>query len=163
MLAWTNKAELAVLRNRDDLATAALQEKARCMQQVHTSELQLAEICAALLQQSGDMERLQARLHDAKARERTVSTLYKTAQSRLSLRKKMFDARVDDALVRFERLETNLDDIESAVEAYDLGRNPRLADALGKLSIEDASINELQELKARQRNSSPLILESQNR
>ena len=158
---WAHKAEVAVLKDRSDLAVAALQAKARSTLMLQTLEQQLATLSHSLLQQNADMEKLQARLQEAKARERTVSTLHGTAKSRLKMRRHLFDHRVDDALLQFERLENCLDDIEGKVESYDLGQNRQLSEALGQLTIESTSTTELAELQLRLANNpTPLALES---
>ncbi|MCW5625496.1 MAG: PspA/IM30 family protein [Burkholderiales bacterium] len=158
---WAHKAEVAVLKDRNDLAVAALQAKARSTLMLQTLEQQLATLSHSLLQQNADMEKLQARLQEAKARERTVSTLHGTAKSRLKMRRHLFDHRVDNALLQFERLENCLDDIEGKVESYDLGQNRQLSEALGQLTIESTSTTELAELQLRLANNpTPLALES---
>jgi phage shock protein A len=146
---WQDKAEVAVMKSRDDLATAALQSKARCLQMVQGLEKQLAAIASSLNQQSDDLERLQARLQDAKLRERSFGALHKSAKSRLKLRRKLFDHRLNDALARFEQLESHLDEIEGQVESYDLGRNRELAGNLSALAIEASTASELSDLKMR--------------
>lgn len=158
---WAQKAEIAVLKDRNDLAVAALQAKARCALTLQTLEQQLETLTHSLMQQNADMERLQNRMQEAKARERTVSTLYTTAKSRLKLRRHLFDSRVDNAMLRFERIENCLDDIEGKVESYDLGQNRQLSDALSQLTIESTSNVELAELQLRLANNpSPMALES---
>lgn len=157
---WEGKAELAILRDRDDLATAALREKLRASQALQMQESQLASVSTALIQQGSDMEKLRARLVEAKARERTVSTLHKSAKSRLKMRKQMFDTRIDDALMRFERLENSLEDIECEVESFEVGSGRELSQAFGQLSLENVTTSELDELKARVAARSPLILTS---
>jgi phage shock protein A len=146
---WQHKAEIAVVNGRDDLANAALQAKAASQKILMSLEKQLSILVASLSQQSDDLARLQARLHDAKIRERTIGSLHTTARSRLKLRRKLFDYRLGNALARFEQLESHLNEMEGKVESYDLGQTKTLADTLGQLAIESSVTNELAELKVR--------------
>jgi phage shock protein A len=95
------------------------------------------------------MERLQLRLQDAKVRERTIGSLHTTARTRLKLRKKLFDNRLNNALARFEQLESTLNQIEGKVESYDLGQTRSLNENLGQLAIESAVTRELADMKTR--------------
>jgi phage shock protein A len=146
---WQNKAELAVIKGRDDLANAALQAKLASQRTLRTLEKQLAIITNSLELQSEDMARLQVRLQDAKARERTIGALHRTTRARLKLRRRLFDRRLSNALARFEQLENSLDEIEGKVESYDLGQTRTVRDAIGQLAIESSVSDELAELKMR--------------
>jgi phage shock protein A len=146
---WQRKAEVAVMNGRDDLANAALQAKVASQKIVTSLEKQLSILITSLARQSDDLERLQARLQDAKMRERTIGSLHTTARSRLQLRRKLFDHRLSNALARFEQLENHLNQLEGKVESYDLGQTRTLADTLGQLAIESSVSTELAELKLR--------------
>jgi phage shock protein A len=146
---WKQKAEIAVVNGRDDLATAALQAKISNLRMIEMLEKQLAVMVASLSRQSEDMEKLQVRLQDAKVRERTIGSLHTTARMRLKLRKRLFDNRLNNALARFEQLESTLNQIEGKVESYDLGQTRSLSENLGQLAIESTVTRELADLKTR--------------
>src|SRR5690606_19876970 len=101
---WQRKAELAVLKGRDDLAKGALMAKARAAEAVAAVEAQIAQIEDALQKQSEDIGKLQAKLADAKAREKAIVARHKTAASRIKLRTSLYDERVTDAFARFEQV-----------------------------------------------------------
>lgn len=146
---WTQKAEIAVVNGRDDLANAALQAKVSHLKMLDALDKQLAVLVEALSRQSEDMERLQLRLQDAKVRERTIGSLHTTARTRLKLRKKLFDNRLNNALTRFEQLECTLNQIEGRVESYDMGQTRSLSENLGQVAIESAVTRELADMKTR--------------
>jgi phage shock protein A len=146
---WKQKAEVAVVNGRDDLANAALQAKISNLKILDTLEKQRAALVASLSGQSEDMERLQLRLQDAKVRERTIGSLHTTARTRLKLRKKLFDNRLNNALARFEQLESALNQIEGKVESYDLGQTRSLSENLGQMATESAVTRELADMKTR--------------
>jgi phage shock protein A len=146
---WKQKAEVAVVNGRDDLANAALQAKISNLKILDTLEKQRAALVASLSGQSEDMERLQLRLQDAKVRERTIGSLHTTARTRLKLRKKLFDNRLNNALARFEQLESTLNQIEGKVESYDLGQTRSLSENLGQIATDSAVTRELADMKTR--------------
>ena len=146
---WTQKAEIAVVNGRDDLANGALQAKVSNLKMLDALDKHLAVLVEALSRQSEDMERLQLRLQDAKVRERTIGSLHTTARTRLKLRKKLFDNRLNNALTRFEQLECTLNQVEGRVESYDMGQTRSLTENLGQFAIESAVTHELADMKTR--------------
>ena len=150
---WQEKAELALTRGREDLARGALLARSHRAQARASVEKQVAQLVAALAQQNEDITKLQTKLADAKAREASFAQRRATAGNRIKVREKLHDERINDAFLRFETAERQLDHMEGRVEAYDLGRapsrQPTLEDELATLAA-DASMNdELEALKAR--------------
>ena len=96
-----------------------------------------------------DIARLEAKLEDAKARQKALLARHKTASSRLAARKKIHDYKIDDAMIRFEQYTRRIDDVESRVEAYDLGLPKDLNHEFASLEAEDAVKDELDALKRR--------------
>jgi phage shock protein A len=146
---WQRRAELALTRGREDLAKGALTAKARVADALAREERHLAQLAEALDKQNEDIAKLQAKLADAKARERTIVARHKTAASRIKLRSKLYDERITDAFARFEQVERALDEAEGRVEAFDLGRKTGLADELAGIEKDAAVEEELAALKAR--------------
>ena len=146
---WQRRAELALTRGREDLAKGALTAKARVADALQREERHLAQLAEALDKQNEDIAKLQAKLADAKARERTIVARHKTAASRIKLRSKLYDERITDAFARFEQVERALDEAEGRVEAFDLGRKTGLADELAGIEKDAAVEEELAALKAR--------------
>jgi len=151
---WQAKAELALDKGREDLAKAALIEKARAAQMADSLRAQQAAIEAGVEKLSEDISRLEAKLADAKARQKTLIARHQTASRRLEVRKKIYDYRVDDALVRFDQYERRMDDLEGKVEAYDLGAKSDLRQEFSDLESEDSIARELEAMKAKRRGSS---------
>lgn len=146
---WQRKAEFALVKDREDLAKGALLAKTRLSETVRTSERQFAQIEAALAKQNEDIAKLEAKLKDAKAREKSIATRQKSAAARLKVRAKLYDERVGDAFARFEQIERALDELEGKVEVYDLGRKKTIADELAELESDAGVEQELAELKQR--------------
>src|SRR5207248_2884687 len=96
-----------------------------------------------------DIGKLEAKLKDAKLRERSIVTRQKTATARLKVRAKLYDERIGDAFARFEQVERALDELEGKVESYDLGRKETLTDELSQLEADAGVELELAELKKR--------------
>jgi phage shock protein A len=146
---WQRKAEFALVKEREDLAKGALLAKARLAEAIKACERQLAQIAEALTKQNEDIGKLEAKLKDAKAREKSIVTRQKSAAARLKVRAKLYDERIGDAFARFEQVERALDEMEGRVESFDLGRKATLADELAGIEKDARVEEELAELKAR--------------
>ncbi len=150
---WQRRAEFALTKNREDLAKGALLAKARAAEGLRILDSQIAQIAAALAKQNEDIGKLQIKLADAKARERTIVARQKSAAGRVKIRSKLYDERITDAFSRFEQVERSLDELEGKAEAYDLGRKETLTEELAGLEAEAGVDEELAALKKRMGNS----------
>ncbi len=152
---WQRRAELALTKEREDLAKGALLAKARLVDARASLEQQHRQIEEALAKQNEDIAKLQAKLADAKAREKSLATRHQTAANRFKLRARLHDERITDAFSRFEQVERALDEMEGKVEAFDLGRRKTLAEELAGLEAENGVDEELKALKERLGNRAP--------
>jgi len=151
---WDAKAELALRKGREDLAKAALVEKSRVSAAVELIKFDYAAVDEGLGKLNEDISRLESKLQDAKARQKSLLARHKTANSRLAARKKIHDYKIEDAMVRFEQYTRRIDDVEGRIEAYDLGLPKDLNHEFASLEAEESVAQELQDLKQRLARSS---------
>ncbi len=143
---WESKAELALSKEREDLARAALQEKSKCEEAAEALTNEYAVIEEQISKLQDETAQLQEKLADAKARQKTIIMRQKTASSRLEVKKSLDNGKVDSAMGRFEQYERKIDDLESQVEAYDLGKKT-LNDEFAELESDGKVDDELAALK----------------
>lgn len=145
---WEAKAELALSKDRDDLARLALIEKQKAATDAQSLQADIARIDEHLNRLGEEVGQLQDKLADAKARQKTIIMRQRAVSSRLEVKKRIDSGKIDDAMLRFERFESKIDDLESQVEAYDLGKKT-LRDEFAQLETDDKITDELEALKAR--------------
>ncbi|MFQ3220079.1 MAG: phage shock protein A [Paraglaciecola sp.] len=150
---WQSKAELAISKDREDLARAALQEKKKCDEYGRTLTVELDVVESQISKLQGEVGQLQDKLADAKARQKTIVMRQKTVSSRLEIKKTLDSSKVDAAMGRFEQYERKIDDLESQVDAYDLGKKT-LADEFADLATDDEIDDALAALKKKVKNQS---------
>ena len=143
---WEAKAELAISKEREDLARAALQEKKKCEVAVETISKEFDIIESQIGKLQDETAQLQEKLADAKARQKTIIMRQKTASSRLEVKKSLDTNKIDSAMGRFEQYERKIDDLESQVDAYDLGKKT-LNDEFAELESDGRVEDELAALK----------------
>ena len=145
---WESKAELAISKDRDDLARAALVEKSKADEAVSTVDAELAVLDETLAKLNEDIHALQQKIKDAKAREATIVLRGQAAKTRLGVRRQLNDHNIDDAMARFEQYERKIDDLEGQVESWDVGQRT-LKDQIDELAVDESVDDELRKLKAR--------------
>ena len=145
---WEAKAELALSKDREDLARAALQEKKKSAEAAEALSKELAIVEEQISKLQDEIGQLQEKLADAKSRQKAIIMRQKTASSRLEVKKTLDSTKVDNAMGRFEQYERKIDDLESQVEAYDLGKKT-LQDEFAELEASDKVEDELTALKAK--------------
>ncbi len=158
---WEQKAELALRKGREDLAKAALIEKSRVTAAVDLLKQDYLAVDEGLAKLNEDISRLESKLEDAKARQKSLLARHKTASSRLAVRKKIHDYKIDDAMVRFEQYTRRIDDVEGRVEAYDLGLPKDLNHEFAGLEAEESVKDELDALKRRVAGETKVVAEAE--
>jgi len=146
---WVRKAEVALVKGREDLSKAALVEKAKVGKAVGGLVDELARLDEALAHGEADIAKLAAKLAEAKTKQKALPARHETAGSRLKVRERLHDRRVDDAFNRFEQVERRLDEAEGRVAAFDLGQSKTLSQEIAELEADSEIEAELARLKAR--------------
>lgn len=147
---WLEKAELALSKDREDLAKAALIEKQKAAdlgEQLHDEITLLDE---ALKASEGDIAKLQGKLREARARQNSIVTRLESANNRAKMREMYAGTKVDEAFSRFELLERRVDYAEGRAEAAGMGAAPKtLEEEIAELRSADKVDAELAALKAK--------------
>ncbi len=147
---WGEKAQLALSKDREDLARAALVEKKRAADMADQLKQEIAVLDDALRAYEQDIQKLQNRLREARSRQTQIAARLESAENRVKLRTLMTNERVDEALTRFDQLERRVDYAEGRADALSIAdgsAKPSLADEIAALEGADKIDEELEEMK----------------
>jgi phage shock protein A len=146
---WAEKAQLALSKDREDLARAALVEKKKAADMSDQHKQEIAVLDDALRAYEQDIAKLQNRLREARSRQTQIAARLESAENRVKLRSLMTNERVDEALTRFDQLERRVDYAEGRADALSIadGAKPSLADEIAALEGGDKIDEELEEMK----------------
>ena len=145
---WEYKAELALSKEREDLARAALLEKATLQARVEATEADLFKLDETLDKLDGEISLLQDKLNDARARQKTIVMRTRATTTRRDVRKQLSNQAIDNAMDKFEYYERKIDMMEGQIESE--GAEQRaLQVEFDALAQEENIDKELQELKDR--------------
>ncbi|GLR48420.1 phage shock protein PspA [Sphingomonas astaxanthinifaciens] len=146
---WTEKAELALSKGREDLAKAALIERQKAADMAKGLEDEVAVIDSTLKAYEADIAKLQGKLREARSRQNAISTRIESAVTRAKAREMLNGSRTEDAFSRFELLERRADFAEGRAEALGMTGPKSLEEEIADLRAEEAVDKELEALKAR--------------
>jgi phage shock protein A len=117
---WQTKAELAVAKNRDDLAKSALVEKQRVDEQIVAKNTQLNTLKESIEKITADCERLQQKMAQAKSKQAQLIKRHDIVAAREKVNMQLHSDNVANTLSRFEMIEQKVEGIEAQVDAYEL-------------------------------------------
>lgn len=146
---WESKAELAIAKGRDDLARGAIAAKRKATEMVALFEKEQDAIDKSMAKANDDLEKLQTKLKEAKAKQRSLEIRRNGAADALRINRQVYDGRIDEALARYERYERKIDELEAEAETYVMGRPKSLDEEFRELAAEDDVRAEFEALKQR--------------
>ena len=145
---WTEKAELALSKDREDLAKAALIERQKAADMGDGLREEIKVIDETLKSYEADIAKLQGKLREARARQNAIATRFESAVTRARAREIMNGNRTEDAFSRFEILERRADFAEGRAEALGMTGPKSLEEEIAELKSAEAVDAELEAMKA---------------
>ena len=142
---WTAKAELALSKDREDLAKAALMERQKAADMAESLRGEMDQIEQVLRGYEADIAKLQAKLREARARQNAIAARFESAVTRARTNEVMHGSRTLDAFAKFEVLERRADFAEGRAEALGI---TSLEDEIHELKAVEAVDRELEAMKA---------------
>lgn len=146
---WYAKAELALSKKREDLANAALIEKSKLVDIVLELEQDRAPLEEALKKYEADIVSLEAKIKEAKQKQKSLLERQNSATSQLRVRSRLYDNRIENIMNRFTLMEKRVEETESRVEASEMGREKTLHEEFVDLEATEKVADELAEMKAK--------------
>ena len=145
---WTDKAQLALEKGREDLARSALGEKQKAGEMAAGLREEVAQIDAVLRGYEADIARLQAKLAEARSRQASIANRLESAVSRAKASEMLHGSRTEDAFSRFEMLERRADLAEGYADALGMTGPKSLEEEIAELRAADQVDADLDALKA---------------
>jgi phage shock protein A len=146
---WTEKAQLALSKDREDLAKAALVERQKAADMADHLAHEIETLDEALKASEEDITKLQGKLREARARQNSLVSRMESAQNRLRVREAYAGEKVNEAFARFDMLERRVDMAEGRADAMGMGQQPKtLEEEIAELKTADKVDADLAALKA---------------
>lgn len=145
---WQQKASLALIKQREDLARAALIEKQKLqdiIKSLHTEQTLVEETIEKL---TGEISKLETKINETRAKQQALVIRRETAGSRRDVQKHLHTSRTAEAFSKFEQYERKIDELEAEADSYEMsGRGRSLDQEFADLQAQDEIEKELEKLK----------------
>lgn len=145
---WSDRANLAVSKGRDDLAREALVEKRRFTELSEALQQEISDLGALVEQYHGDIRELEQKLVSAKEKKRILVQRHKRASGKKRAQSDIRRMDSADTMYRFEDLERRIDGMEAEADMVNFGRPVSLDEEFDNLSDDLEIENELEKLKS---------------
>ncbi|MBT0585862.1 phage shock protein PspA [Alteromonas oceanisediminis] len=145
---WENKATLAIEKDREDLARAALTEKHSVMAKISELEAVKAQLDGVIGTIQEDTAKLQGKLAEARAKQKSLLSRQQIGAVRLHAKQVVNSDAVTHAVNRFDHYESRVEALEAQVDAFDVvPSNHALTQEFASLETNDSIESELSALK----------------
>lgn len=142
---WQAKAELALTKGREDLARAALIEKKKQTELSETLYREQRAVDSGIEKLGEEIRQLEAKLEDARARQKAMAIRTEAASSRLNVQSQVARGESQAVVSKFERMERRIDEMEARA---DLGQSDKaLAQQFAELEVDDQISRELEAMR----------------
>ena len=145
---WTEKAELALSKDREDLAKAALMERQKATDMAEGLRAEIKSIEDTLKSYEADIAKLQGKLREARSRQNAIANRLESAVTRAKASEMLNGGRTEDAFSRFEILERRADFAEGRADALGMTGPKSLEEEIADLRASDSVDAELEAMKA---------------
>ena len=145
---WTEKAQLALSKDREDLAKAALIERQKAADMAEGLQSEIDQIEETLKGYEADIAKLMGKLREARARQNAIATRLESAVTRAKARELLNGGRTEDAFSKFDVLERRADFAEGRADALGMTGPKSLEDEIAELQASEKVDAELEAMKA---------------
>ncbi|WP_241624016.1 phage shock protein PspA [Rosenbergiella epipactidis] len=144
---WQQKAELAVRKDKEELARAALIEKQKLTQLAEKLQADAVILDENIGKMKNETAELETKLTETRARQKALSLRYQTASTSRQIRQHIDSGKIEKNLARFESFERRIDHMEAEAEVLKSANTASLDQQFSELSADDEISQQLAKIR----------------
>lgn len=145
---WQQKASLALSKDREDLARAALIERQKLqevLKGLHTEQTLVEETISKL---SGEIGKLEAKITETRAKQQALAIRNQAATNRRDVQRHLHHGKTEEAMAKFAQYSRKIDELEAEADLYaKSGEAKSLHQEFAELQAQDEIEKELARMK----------------
>ncbi|SHO56382.1 phage shock protein PspA [Vibrio quintilis] len=145
---WAEKATLALSKQREDLARAALIEKQKVQGVVQSLKEEYALVEETIGKLTGEIAKLESKITETRAKQKAMMIRTETAGNRRNVQRHLHRARTEETVAKFEQFSRKVDELEAEADLFEkTGAGKSLDQEFMDLKAQDEVEQELEKLK----------------
>ncbi|MCW8347026.1 MULTISPECIES: phage shock protein PspA [Vibrio] len=148
VLEWQHKATLALTKQREELARAALIEKQKVekiVKGLHDEQTLVEETIDKL---TNEISKLESKIMETRSKQQALMIRSQTANNRRDVQKHLHTSRTHESMAKFEQYSRKVDELEAEADLYANSGNAKSLDQeFAELQAQDEIDQELAKLK----------------
>ncbi len=152
---WNTRAELAVIKGRDDLAREALLEKRRFSTKIDTLEQEFTQHTALVDQYQEEIRQLEDKLKISREKQRMLVQRHIHAKRKKQAQKDIRRMDSHETLARFDQMESRIEQMEAEADLVNYGTKSTLDEKFEEIIMDDEIEQELNRLKSARSKETP--------
>ncbi|EPU1006147.1 phage shock protein PspA [Vibrio cholerae] len=146
---WQNKATLALTKQREDLARAALIEKQKLQHVLKGLRTEQTLVEETIEKLTGEIGKLETKITETRAKQQALAIRSQAASHRRDVQRHLHAGRTEEAMAKFEQFSRKVDELEAEADLYaQSGQARSLEQEFAELQAQDEIEKELNKLKA---------------
>lgn len=144
---WTERAELAVNRGKEDLAREALMEKRAVQKRIDVVEEDITKLQEIIANYKNDISELEAKLEQARNKHKVLVQRHTRAQKSHQAQSNIRKVNTKSAMIKFDKFEQRIERMEADADLVNYGTKTSLDDDFSTLERDEEIESELKALK----------------
>ncbi|MBN2235461.1 MAG: phage shock protein PspA [Opitutales bacterium] len=152
---WTERAQLAIDRGRDDLAREALLEKRAVQKRVEALEAEAIRIQDIVAQYKNDIKELESKLEQARNKHKVLVQRHVRARQSQAVQSSIRKVDTKTAMMKFDSFEQRIDRMEADADLVNYGVKKDLDSQFADLERDEEIEKELEDLRQKKAEKTP--------
>ncbi len=152
---WTERAQLAIDRGREDLAREALLEKRAVQKRVEALEAEAIRIQDIVAQYKNDIKELESKLEQARNKHKVLVQRHVRARQSQAVQSSIRKVDTKTAMMKFESFEQRIDRMEADADLVNYGVKKDLDSQFADLERDEEIEKELEDLRQKRAEKTP--------